>query len=719
MAVATASPRAAAGMTTGRRVLVGTNVAAMIAIAVTIVVVAQALAFKLRWRADMTSSGVNSLSDGTERLLRGLDKNIRLTSLYFETDREEKDQHRYRHTVGDLLNLYEATNRGKVRAAWTNPLKDHEDFQRLLTRLREKSAFKDELDSHKARVEHFTQDLDVKLRALVRAELEEAGKLGGASIGASGAPNAIARVEDALRQLTEILEENRKRIDAMAAPENPQYSEAINDLRTFYGTLSKTFKNITKFGAEEAQRNPGLSPDQSRFLREAGMRYAGLVADIEGETTKLQDIKPPKFDALADQLTTTGNAILVETDEDARVVDFSSVWPPMDPNNFRAGFKQRAFKGEEKLTSAILRATHKEQTAVVFVRYGGQPLFMGGMMPGMGQAAYPRVKQQLEDANFVVEEWDVKAKETPPEITPTPTRVIYVVLNPQQEQRNPMMQQQPPEQQFGEGQRQAILKAIGDKSRALFIAGWQPGPFGAMASTYEFGDYLSKEWGISVDATALLIETVSFETGKYAVGRRDFHLMREIRVGDHPIVTGALARELGLPACAPLQIAQPAPSGVEISKLVHLPAKDGIWGVKNLQAYQEQFNTRQYLTKEAGDLVGPYDLAVAATKGDAKIVVVSSAEFAEDNVAFAPEMSIGAEGIMIRSRNPGNVSLLINSLHWLNDKTEFMDIGKPIEAAVLQIPSETTVKAVQGLTIVIWPLLAILGGGVTWWIRRK
>ena len=73
----------------------------------------------------------------------------------------------------------------------------------------------------------------------------------------------------------------------------------------------------------------------------------------------------------------------------------------------------------------------------------------------------------------------------------------------------------------------------------------------------------------------------------------------------------------------------------------------------------------------------------------------------------------------MRSRNPGNVTLLINSLHWLNDNTEFMNIGKPVEAAVLEIPSESTVKAVQALTIFVWPMLALVCGGVAWWIRRR
>ncbi|MCH7945202.1 MAG: hypothetical protein IIC73_04200, partial [Armatimonadetes bacterium] len=146
-----------------------------------------------------------------------------------------------------------------------------------------------------------------------------------------------------------------------------------NELRNLYRRLSESLKNIGDFGTAKSSTAP---PPQADFLRGAGGRYADVVAAIEGEITKLQELDPLKFDDLLGQLEPTGNAILVETDEDARVVDFASVWPPTQQGGGgRAGFSQRAFKGEEKLTSAILRATHKEQTAVVFVRYGGASLF--------------------------------------------------------------------------------------------------------------------------------------------------------------------------------------------------------------------------------------------------------------------------------------------------------------------------------------------------------
>ena len=136
MAVETGDEKRVSEASAGRRFMVGTNVLVATVLVIAIVAVAQVMAFSWPRRWDMTSSGVNSLSEATDNLLRGLDTNIRLTSLYFETDREEEDQPRYRRGSRDLLDLYEATNRSKISAEWINPLKDHEKFRGMLARLR-------------------------------------------------------------------------------------------------------------------------------------------------------------------------------------------------------------------------------------------------------------------------------------------------------------------------------------------------------------------------------------------------------------------------------------------------------------------------------------------------------------------------------------------------------------------------------------------------------
>ena len=554
------------------------------------------------------------------------------------------------------------------------------------------------------------------MTVLVQQELDQATSVAG-PLQSGSAPTALAPVENLLTRWAGELKATSDRLGALTLPGNPQYGAAVNELRNTYRDFKKSLEDISRYADAELSKTPGLPQPQVAFLQEAPGRYAAMITTLEEETTKLQKLKPLKIDNVLRQLVPNANLLLVETEEDVTLVDFASMWPPMDPNaaGRRLRFKDRAFKGEEKLTPAILRATHKEQTAVVFVRYGGPPLFFN--MPGQRSSPYSTMKKQIEDANFVVEEWDLKTQETPPAMDPAPTRTLYVVFKPTSPQRGPMGQpsQEPP---FTDSHKQKLLGAFGDSARALFIAGWHPGPFGPIPSTYEYNDYLSDSWGIHVDTSSLLIRTVSIGPGKYGVDGQ-FFLLQEFEVGDHDIVHGPQARVLAMPWCAPLEGSDSPPEGVEQFPLVTHPKRDGIWGIKNIQTYEQQAQTQRFLSRAEGDLEGPFHLAIAASKGDDKIVVVSSRSFAVDQVAFASAISMGPQGLSMRSRYPGNVTLLINSLHWLNDNTEFMNIGKPIDASILEIEQPSTVTAVQALTMFVWPALALVFGGVTWWVRRR
>ena len=69
-----------------RRMKFGTNAVVVAALAIGVVVMLQIMAYALPIRWDMTQSGVNSLTEGTENLLRNVDTNVTLTSLYALVD---------------------------------------------------------------------------------------------------------------------------------------------------------------------------------------------------------------------------------------------------------------------------------------------------------------------------------------------------------------------------------------------------------------------------------------------------------------------------------------------------------------------------------------------------------------------------------------------------------------------------------------------------------
>lgn len=728
MAVDLESPQAAP-IVAGRRTRIGVNVLIAAVLAVGVVTLMQVIAFGSSQRWDWTSSGINSLSEGTENLLRNQDQHITLTSLYFETDLEEEDQQRYRRTVDDLLGLYESTNRSKITSDRVNPLSDLEDMKAIGARLRDKSEFKEEIGKYTARVEAYANDaggFDVRMKTLVAQELELIRGLTGGSTGGpvgglgGGSPNeAVAMIELSLTQWRDELDGVRRIIDTRINPADPQYTAASSELKGVYRKFGEQLKNITAYGKEQNVRNPNLPADVSAFLADCDSRYSELSDAMEAEKTKLDELEPLKLDNVLRELGPTDNAILVETENTALVVSFANVWPPLNEDSVgrQPRFRDRAFKGEEKVTAAILRATHQEQTALIFVRYGGMPLFIGGFMPGQPPAPYRSVKAQLEEVNFVVKEWDLKSSDTPPEFDPKPTRRIFIVLKPQPPQRGMMGQpsQDPP---FTDRHKELILSALGgDDNRALFVGGWFPGPFGAIPATYEYGDYLRDTWGIDLDTSALIARFGTIAPGRYHVTQRDFFAHSDVEVGTHEIVRGPQSSWY-FPWCAPLNLLDP-PEGVSHHTLITQPAREGVWGVHQLQEYERQIQQRQYMTRLDSDLEGPFTLAVAATKGDAKVVVVSSRSFAEDAISFAKVMILGAQGLQMRSRNPGNITLLINSLHWLNDNTQFLNVGKPVDMSVLTIPDPSTVFTVRVLTMGVWPALALIGGASVWWVRRR
>ncbi|MCP4248403.1 MAG: hypothetical protein GY778_15255 [bacterium] len=719
MAVETDTGKARAGGnpgqgTRGRRLLVGTNVLLATVLVIALVVVLQWGAYRIGGKADWTSSSVNSLSEGTQRLLGGLDQRVRITSAYFQNPLEAKDQAKYRQAIQDLIGLCQIENRSRIEVDAFNPLEDHDKREALLLRLKGKPQFTEQSAKHVALLDSFRESLLPAMTALLESELEQIGGLG-ESLGGPGGP-VLGQIERILgnwqRELGMISEE----IEAAVSGTLPRYTAAVNAVRSACRDLSKILNDIGGVGGQLAAQGQQVPPAELEYLLGAAGRYREVIASLDETVAQSNDLPNLELDDFARQLGPDANALVVETDQSATVLSFQDVWPAMDPSMPARGmaFKDRAFAGEKKLASAILRLTKEEKTAVVFVRHGGRPLFMGGFAPNMPPAPFAQIKLHLEDLNFSVHEWDLAAQLDSPEIDPAPTKTIYVVFKPVSQQPNPMNpQQQAP---FGEPQRKALLDAIGDDGRTLFLAGWNPGQFG-MPAPYDFAAHLKDTWGIGVDSGVLLLRAMGVGPGQFRFGR-DPITMREHVYGEHPIVERLGVLPAALPMVCPLKLADTPPEGVTVTELVRCDRLEGLWGVKNIQAYQDQIRN-EYQVKVEGDLDGPFTVAAAASTDKAKVVVISSQEFFADGRAFARQAAITAQGIVLRSANPGNLTLLVNALHWLNDNTEIMDLGQPSDVPGLSIVEGSSLSFIKVLVQGLWPLLVLIGGGAVWYVRRR
>jgi hypothetical protein len=706
----------------GRRLKVGANVLVSIVLMLGIAGLVQYFGFAYSTRWSLSSSGLSTLSEPTEKLLRGLDSNIRITSLYFETDREDEDQGRFRQTAWDLLGLYQAANRSNVDVEWINPLKDVEKYNARLREITELPRFAAAVQAHRELIEHFEKELAPDISALLKAELDLTAELGG--VGISGETSPIAQVEAFLNEYSTVLGRLTAGIQANQEESPPAYGAAVQNIKTAYRTFLDMFDKLGRFAAAQLSGPSELPEPQAKFLREAAGRYYALSNKLREAQTQADALPALPYERVLEGLDTLSNAILITTDQDAVVVDFADVWAAIMPGGPQAAtrFQSLAFKGEEALTSAILRATHQAQTAVVFVRYGGPALFFGGFAPNQPPAMMRQMKERLEDANFIVSEWDVQTQKTMPAFDPEPTRIIYVVRRPIPPPPGPFGQppQEPP---FSDADQKLVLDAIQSSGRALFMAGWVPGQQAGemlLPDVYKFNEHLDENWGVKIDTGTLLLFARSIAPGKYFFGGDQIvmHEGTQVATSDHVIVSTPTARRLFLPMCAPIIMAQAPPTGVTITPLVTQPALDGIWGAQNVLKYQEQ-SRGEFVTKVEGDLEGPFTLAVAGEKDGAKMVLIGSDDFATDAIAAAAYHVLDAQGIAARPRYPGNMLLVVNALHWLNDDEAAMNIGTPIEQKVLEIPDESTRQVVKAVTVFAWPAAALLAGGVAWWIRRR
>jgi hypothetical protein len=278
-----------------------------------------------------------------------------------------------------------------------------------------------------------------------------------------------------------------------------------------------------------------------------------------------------------------------------------------------------------------------------------------------------------------------------------------------------MMRQQQPT--FGPNERAAVIKAIEESGRALFLAGWHSGPFGGMPATYEYGRYLNETWGIEVNMGVLLLRAVPIGPNQFRFGRAPM-LMADAQYGDQTIVQRLGVLQAIFPWVCPLELAETPPEGVESKELVRCDPRDGLWGANNVQAYQDQLRN-EYVVKVEGDAEGPFMVAATATRDDDKVVVISARDMFTDETAFAVGATMTARGLSLHSRNPGNLTLLVNSLHWLNDNEGIMNLGRPIDVDVLEIAPGPTLTFLGFLTWGLWPALAVICGGAVWYVRRR
>lgn len=721
-----------------RRMVYGANAIVQAMLAVVVVSAVIWLTGRFQWQRDLTRAGANSLSPRTRQLLKNLDQNIRITAVFPEPEKRDALGAKHRRQIRDLLDLYEAAGGARVSTRLLDPSLEKGETEKLLARLKELPAYKDEAKPHEAALLKFP-DLNNRIEQLATGDFQKFKEAAKANPGLAKSQD-FAAVGNGLGSITREAPNARDEVErARTGREIPQYGQALKQVRQYLTTVQGVFTQARDWMVRDAKSLPNLPPEMPEFFQSAPARYDAVLADVAALLDSTKDLKDVKLEELYTGLTRWAKSppVLVEDEKEARILANYDVWRSADPGTpVGPDGDDKQFNGEAAVSSAILQLTAKDKTAVIFTRYGGEspirPDFsqMNPMMMQMPRAPYQQLNDLLQKANFVTEDWDVSKQKTPPEV-PGASRRIYVVFPPEPPppQRNPM---EPPPPGLTPEDRQAIQDAIGKSGMAIFLTGFAP-PTSQMpgaVGNYEFADYLKSTWGVEVLCHYLTLQFVPNpqKPGWWVPAGRQPQLLTSggdgpVRFTTHAIAAPARADAGAFFSICPLRPVtdETKPAGVKVEVLAEVRKTDDVWAVDDVRRLDEQWKRNQGFRRAEGDLPAPFPIAVAASNGDnQKVVVFASEQFASDALAQATGLQQVGQRYVLGVLYPANSDLFINALHWLTGDKDRIALGpRSGDMPRLSKLDETWSARLPWFLVGIWPALALLVGVGVWLVRRR
>ncbi len=719
-----------ASMNAGQRRLVfGLNVLINALLAAAVAVMAVWAAGRFGGRIDVTSSGVNSLSPATVKLVRSLPAEVTITGIYTSFLQEARPHaEKHQNMVRDLLDLYETAGKGKLRTQMIDPQENPAAVEALLKRLADKPAYKGESAPHEEALKAFPE-LEKRIGDFATTELRTLQALAGQS--QQRELVIIARNLDATARAAR---ETGQEIAKLTGDEIKRYGRAIQSVREFLTQTAAVLEDASNWMADKAVSAGNLPAEAVSFFEQARTRYQPIIAEIRAAIEKIKDLKPVKLEDLYETLK-RGENILVETPDEAEVLNDMAVWPARKPDAPPSpDGDPQDFAGEQATSSALLRLTRKEKTGVIVVRFGGQALLESEFptfnpMQPPPEAPMSLLKSVLEDENFVTAEWDVKTAETPP-VLENVKRSIYIVFPPEPPpQPNPMQPSREPG--ISEAQKQKVLDAIDQSGMAIFLTGWTPPQgFMPMPTPYAYADALRSRWGIEVKSDYLavafgphpenpeLVQPVGWQREGPVLtsgGPED-----PLTLGKHPLVEPISSLPVGMLLAAPLGIAAEKPAGVELTPLILARDSADIWAVHDFSRLRTDFSEKMGTKRYDDDLPAPFPLALAASNDKSQRLIVFSSVGAFTNAVInAARMEFIGNAITLVPVFPGNAELIINAMHWLTNESDRIAV-RPRGSDVPRLKlSEQQSVAVRVFLVGVWPAIALLVGAGIWLIRRR
>ncbi len=520
-------------------------------------------------------------------------------------------------------------------------------------------------------------------------------------------------------------------------------------------TLTQTEAVLVAMGGADAE---------SRKLLDQGAAFlSDLIQPLEGLKARLDKLPELKGGGLAEQLT-QDNLLLVEVGEkEPRVLGFEEVWPEVGAFELPPGMdtqkreKTRTFNGDSALGSALFALSRKPIAEVVLVHYAqapGYPMMQQPDESNPPMSQLTELRDRLGKANLKVATWNLATEmEPPPPAYPdedapkdesastqpaekdqrTPLPRVYVVTTPPPPMSDPRMGGE--QSGFGPQHYEALVAAVEDAGRALFLCGWQPSRYNpqaglAMQTDYPWDEYLSNEWGLKVETSFRVNRGVrTRDEGRLNLTSSEINYMPLSSFNTKTAIGKPLAnrRILLLHAC-PIEKTDAAPEGVRYETVLSVPHGDrNYFATNDFVRLLNSFQKGKDLPFEVkdDDRIPPLDVMVQAvrepnTEGrtdKSRLVVFAAGLSLMDVYMGQPVRRESESGDYNEPPPSANAEIAVNAIYWLAGQEEWIAAG-PIAIPPIRI-EPSRLKSIQAMVVFAWPALVLLIGGAVFLWRRK
>jgi ABC-type uncharacterized transport system involved in gliding motility auxiliary subunit len=399
-------------------------------------------------------------------------------------------------------------------------------------------------------------------------------------------------------------------------------------------------------------------------LVQAGNENAGIKEILNKYTTgskkvELESIDPEIHPELSTKYTKDGNTIsagdlVVESGNKFKVINSSDLY-----NYSEDGQSVQSLAIEQKVTAAIMYVTSSKNPVV----YSLQGHSEAEMTTSISSA--------MDNENYTVQKLELLKTEWKPE-----TGDILLINSPQRD--------------ISADEVTKIKDYLAKGGRALIFVD-------LLKSEFPNLQQLFTAYGVSVPRNIILEADANNTIKGYPT-----YLVPNF--GDHDILKPLTNAKVSVltNAAQPIVKEKLKKDSVKIEAL--LTTSNKAYAKINLESKTAE--------KEAGDISGPFNLAVTitdeldysdTTKNPRIVLFSSSALMTEQLVSMT---------------NKGNVDLVMNSMNWLVDKKENISIrAKDLSTETLTMTAAQQLT-VAGISVILIPLVIAIGG-VAVWLRRR